>query len=395
MPQPSAHPRQVLYIAPDRPWARWTNSGVSLEVATRLKQLGLLYGALSRYDTELSSLHGPNHLRMLWDKVAHRLRGGRPDPGKAGREWRDERDGVIGRVLSTLPPGTAVLYHYVVPEPDLSLPIRRFLFQDMAVEDGVKGGGFGYDKKSPAEIKALHDHHARVYPHIDGVISFASFVADSLADHYAFPREKVFAIGAGPIRRFPSLPPQPVARYAARRILFVGRAWERKGGPIVLEAFEQVRSVYPDATLTVVSSMAKFEPRPGVTHIPFASDEQLHQLFSSASIFTMPSLCETWGLVYCEAAAHALPTANFDNWALPDIVEHGATGVLTPRHTAQGLADALIDGLRDPARLQRMGAAAARRVHDVLDWPHVMDRLLAAIVPEALQGRSPVWMRPR
>ncbi len=394
--KPATHaPRQVLYIAPDRPWARWTNSGVSLEIATRLQQQGLLYGALSRYDTDLSGLHGPNHFRMLWDKVAFRLRGKRQDPTKASREWRSEREGVIGQLLRTLPAGTAVLYHYVVPELDLSLPIRRFLFQDMTPEDGVQGGGFGYDKKTPDEVRAIHDHHARTYPHIEGVVSFASFVAESLARHYAFPREKVFAIGAGPIRTLPAMPPQSVDRYAARRILFVGRAWERKGGPIVLEAFEHVRSAYADATLTVVSSLAKFDPRPGVTHIPFASDDQLRNLFSTSSVFTMPSLCETWGLVYCEAAAHALPTANFDNWALPDIVEHGKTGVLTPTHTARGLADALIDALRDPNRLREMGAGAAHRVHTVLDWPHVMDRLLAAVAPEALHGRTPVWMRPR
>jgi hypothetical protein len=42
-----------------------------------------------------------------------------------------------------------------------------------------------------------------------------------------------------------------------------------------------------------------------------------------------------------------------------------------------------------------MGQNAVKRVRDVLDWPHCVDRLLAATMPDALEGRQPVWMRPR
>lgn len=383
----------ILYIAPDNPWNRWTNSGVTYQLCTRLRDLGLLYGALSRYAPDLKELHRESWVRNTLEKVRYRLRG--PDPTKVSRMFDDERSGVIGGLLRTLPAGTTVIYHYVVPTIDPSLPLRRFLFQDMSVDDGVKGGGFGYAKKSPQEIEALHARHAAAYPHVEGVLSFASFVADSLEARYGFPRARVFPIGAGPIRSFPALGVQSIDRYKARKVLFVGRAFERKGGPIVLEAFKKVRAAMPDATLTIVSSMAKFSPQEGVTHIPFASNDQLRELFSTSSVFTMPSVCETWGLVYCEAAAHGLPTASFGNWALPDIVDDGVTGVLTRDFTSDGLAAALLEALRDPQRLCSMGNAAMARAKDVLDWPHVMDRLLAAVAPGALRGRTPVWMRAR
>jgi glycosyltransferase involved in cell wall biosynthesis len=384
---------KILYIAPDNPWNRWTNSGVTYQLCSRLRDMGLLYGALSRFAPDLKELHRESWLRNTLEKARYKLRG--PDTGKWQRMFDDEKSGVIGELLSTLPEGSRVVYHYVVPKIDPSLPIRRYLFQDMSVDDGVKGGGFGYANKTTDEIAALHERHAQAYPHIEGVISFASFVADSLAARYEFPRSKVFAIGAGPIRTYPKLGQQGVERYKARRILFVGRAFDRKGGPIVLDAFRRVRARMPDATLTVVSSMAKFSPQDGVTHIPFASNEQLHELFSTSSVFTMPSVCETWGLVYCEAAAHGLPTASFGNWAVPDIVNDGVTGVLTRDFTADGLASALLDALGDPECLCAMGNAAIRRSEDVLDWPHVMDRLLAVVAPEALRGRAPTWMRPR
>ena len=44
--------------------------------------------------------------------------------------------------------------------------------------------------------------------------------------------------------------------------------------------------------------------------------------------------------------------------------------------------------------LSTIPSAAYDRVRDVLDWPHVVDRLLWRTMPEALSGRQPVWMRP-
>ena len=107
----------------------------------------------------------------------------------------------------------------------------------------------------------------------------------------------------------------------------------------------------------------------------------------------MPSICEPWGLVYVEAAQAGMPIVGFHEWSLPDIVEDGVTGRLTTTRTAQGLAEMLIDVLSDPKRASQMGRAAHRRFHDVLDWPHVVDRLLSRVMPEALNGRSPVSMQ--
>ncbi len=54
----------------------------------------------------------------------------------------------------------------------------------------------------------------------------------------------------------------------------------------------------------------------------------------------------------------------------------------------EDLAGALIEVLQNPERMRDMGVAARQRVHDVLDWPHVVDRLLSRVLPEALNGRQ-------
>ena len=63
----------------------------------------------------------------------------------------------------------------------------------------------------------------------------------------AFLRCKVFAIGSRPIRRWDKSVPAKLEWYRKRHILFCGRAWERSGGTVVIEAFHMVRKELPDA----------------------------------------------------------------------------------------------------------------------------------------------------
>ncbi len=390
----ASNKRQVLYIAPADPWDRWTNSGTPMMLMRGLSERGLLYGALSRDSKDLKELHGRDQLRHFLFKVRRKLL--KPAP-KTLKDFgpMDEREGILAKILPRLPENTVVFYHYALPIIDKNLPIKRFLFQDITFDDMQKAAGFGITVLNDAEIARRRAETEAILKQVDGICSFATFVAHAMKAQHGISPSKVFPIGAGAIREVHGEVPTNIERYKKRRILFVGRQWERKGGPILLEAFKRVRKELPDATLTVVSSLAQFEPQEGVEHIKFASNEELHELYKACSVFTMPSICETWGLVYVEAAMHGLPTANWDNWALPDIVDHGQSGVLTSKHNAEGLAEALIEALRDPVRLQGMGKASISRVKDVLAWPWVYERLLSAIMPEELQGKEPKWMRPR
>ncbi|WOB07319.1 glycosyltransferase family 4 protein [Piscinibacter gummiphilus] len=384
---------QMLYIAPGDPWDRWTNSGTTVALIEGLQRNGRLFGALSRFDTDLKELHGRSATRQLMRRLQRKL--GHAHQPTDDSLATDETSPLLAPLLRKLPEGSWVMYHYAIPKIDRSLPIKRVLFQDMTVDDAVRAGGFGWGSRTKEQIDASRAEIIQANKDADAIVSFGSFVADTMHAQYGIPKSKVFALGGGPIRRWDHPVPADLARYKKRQILFCGRAWERKGGPVLIEAFRKVRRELPDATLTVVSAGAPPLNEPGVEQFGHASDEKLHELYATASLFCMPSICESWGLVYVEAAAHGLPTANWSNWALPDIVDHNVTGVLSDRHDVDGLAEAIIEALRDPKHLMDMGQNAVKRVRDVLDWPHCVDRLLAATMPDALQGREPVWMRPR
>jgi mannosyltransferase len=61
---------------------------------------------------------------------------------------------------------------------------------------------------------------------------------------------------------------------------------------------------------------------------------------------------------------------------IPELVEDGVTGFLTPSGDAEALAAALERLVRDPESAAKMGAAARRRAEETLSISRQVDHLL-------------------
>jgi glycosyltransferase involved in cell wall biosynthesis len=80
-----------------------------------------------------------------------------------------------------------------------------------------------------------------------------------------------------------------------------------------------------------------------------------------AAIVVVPSHGEGFGLVALEAMERGRAVVASAVGGLPEIVEHGVTGLVVPPHDPTALAGALRELLGDPARVAAMGAAGRRR----------------------------------
>jgi glycosyltransferase involved in cell wall biosynthesis len=376
---------KILYVAKCDPWGEWCNSGFIRHLCLELRSRHLLFGAISANARSGRHLLRSPRLDWLFGRLKRRF-GGRPHR----RQRVSEREGVLAGLLLRLPPNSAVIYHYLYPDINPDLPIRRFLFQDLTVSDAVRTGGYGTDRLSHAEVREKSEAQRQALATADGVISFSTYAAESICRDYGYPREKIAVIGAGPVRAPRRAPNPGTHRYAAGRVLFIGRKWNRKGGPLLLEAFRAVRKAVPSATLTIAGPPIKPPADPGIVCLGHVSNRRIRRLYAQSSLFCMPAQCETWGLVYVEAAQAGLPIVGFNAWAMPDIVLNGRTGVLIDEMQIAPLGDAIISLLRNPPVMAEMGRAAQRRCRDVLSWPRVADRLLHFVDPSSLHGRSPV-----
>ncbi len=78
-------------------------------------------------------------------------------------------------------------------------------------------------------------------------------------------------------------------------------------------------------------------------------------------VFALSCDTEGFGLAALEAMAAGLPIVATQVGALPELVEHGKTGILVPRGDARALAKALLRLLRDAELADRLGAAGKAR----------------------------------
>jgi len=200
-------------------------------------------------------------------------------------------------------------------------------------------------------------------------------------------------------------PPRPQHDSDELRVLFVGRAEERKGLPILLTAFEALVEHVP-SRLSVVgveeADVARYVSDPAaVGHIDTLGrlgQTQLWEQLAAADVLVAPSLAgESFGMILTEAFAAGTPVIASNIAGYADVVTDEVDGVLVPPADAQRLAEELQRMYVEPVRRQAMGEAA-RRSAERYAWPHVAAGVEAvyervqhspqpASVPEAVARR--------
>jgi starch synthase len=181
-----------------------------------------------------------------------------------------------------------------------------------------------------------------------------------------------------------SWPEERMQRAAAGclpRVLFVGGDFPRKGGYDLLDAWGAA-GFAKRAELTLVTDWPLSVPLPpGVRRVAGIQSytPSWSALWRSADVFVMPTRNEAFGLVYQEAAAAGLPAIGSDLNAVPEIIDHGRTGLLVKPRDQAGLVRAM-DFLLSSAELRReMGTAARAAVAELASPERHRQRLLDLI----------------
>jgi glycosyltransferase involved in cell wall biosynthesis len=211
-----------------------------------------------------------------------------------------------------------------------------------------------------------------VYSRADRIFTASNRVRVSLMNDYGVRADRVRVVGFGGHLDVPLDADKP---YDGRTILFVGRDFDRKGGPLLLEAFARVRSRIPDARLVIVGPHPR-ESGPGVTWLgPVSDRQQLAELFHVAHVFAMPSWCEPFGHAFIEAMQHRLPCVGTDSGGIPDIIQDGTTGYIVGRGDVNALTAALTSLLSSGQLSRAFGEAGFRRAQTLFTWEVVCGKM--------------------
>jgi glycosyltransferase involved in cell wall biosynthesis len=237
---------------------------------------------------------------------------------------------------------------------------------------------FGYPKISRSIISRALDYERRLYARVDLIFTMSEWLADSFAEDFGVDRRRIVPVYAG--INMPDVHAAIPFQAHSQNILYVGKQFERKGGPLLLAAFRRVRRVLPKATLTIVGPTLS-SPEEGVVNPGFVSKQtrnglaMLTRFYESCTVFVLPTLYEPFGVSLVEAMAHARPCIGSRICAVPEIIQHERTGILVEPGDERALADAMLDLLTDPTKARAMGEEGYRRYRDQFTWSKVAERV--------------------
>ena len=153
-------------------------------------------------------------------------------------------------------------------------------------------------------------------------------------------------------------------------ILFFGRIWEYKGLEFFIRAQEEVSKSFPNAKFVIAGrgeDFGRYErmmsaPAAFEVHNDWISDEERTRMFASASMVVLPYIEASQSGVIPIAYTFEKPVIATDIGGLPDMVEHGVTGLLVPPRDASALAHAIIQLLSNKQSRMEMGRQGKRKL---------------------------------
>lgn len=241
---------------------------------------------------------------------------------------------------------------------------------------------FGYPDISKSVIKRALDYERDLYNRLDLIFPMSAWLAGSFIKDFGADKDKVIPVGAG--INLPRILDTENRTYHSKKILMVGKAFERKGGDTLLKAFKLVRKQIPDASLHFIGPELEGLPD-GVScsgYLDKNNDEQLQELlqyYLDAQVFALPSLYEPFGISFVEAMAHRVPCIGTNICAMPEIISHESSGYLVDPGDHETLARYLVDLLISPEKCAEFGNAGFERYQKNYTWEIVTNKIIDAV----------------
>ena len=197
-------------------------------------------------------------------------------------------------------------------------------------------------------------------------------------------------------------------------VVFVGRNTRQKGVPYLLRAAAKLPA---DVQLVLCLGAADTPElaaetsrlieqlqgqRSGVIVVErMLPRHELIQVLSHATAFACPSIYEPLGIVNLEAMACGAAVVASATGGIPEVVQHGETGLLVqieqvtdgtgtpldPEKFVTEFAAALTEVVSDPARARAMGQAGRRRAEEHFSWESITETTLEvyrSVLPPAV-----------
>lgn len=170
-------------------------------------------------------------------------------------------------------------------------------------------------------------------------------------------------------------------------VLFVGRLTAQKNLRLWLDVAGDTLAQLPDTVFAIVGSgeqeselreVIRSRGQEGsILILGPRGHEQLPDVYRAADVFLLSSNYEGFGRVVLEAGFAGVPSVATRCSGPEDIIEDGTSGMLVDKSDRQGLVDATLGLLQDPAKRDRFGDAALASAHAKFGLDALAAKLIA------------------
>ncbi|MFC0878568.1 glycosyltransferase family 4 protein [Saccharicrinis sp. FJH2] len=260
---------------------------------------------------------------------------------------------------------------------DFSCPdVPHFLYTDHTHLENLKYPGF--DERNLASRKWI-ECEKDIYKNATLNFTMSENIKKSIINDYECSTKRVLCVKSGSnLKEDRGLSSNLNNNYSNKNILFVGINWERKGGPVLIEAFKKIRHIHPDATLTIVGCSPKLQVENChiVGKIPL---KDVEYYYKHASIFVLPTNVEPFGLVFIEAMANRLPIIGTNIGAIPEFIQENVNGYLVEPNNSNHLFSSILELIEHPERCKAFGECGYKIFKENYNWEKVGQKMCSKI----------------
>ena len=217
---------------------------------------------------------------------------------------------------------------------------------------------------------------------ISGVIYPTPWACTEAMTRFGLGADKVDCIAFGANRFCVDTVKQVLSRIRHKatsplNFLFIGKDWDRKGGPLAVRIVRELNRRGCNSLLVVIGCTPVIDPddAPYVLVQGFLSPTKpedvrsMQHAFEEAHFLLVPSHAECFGLVFAEAQSYGLPCISLTNQGIPGVVDSGVTGLLfEPGSAAEEIVDRVLELAQDSDAYKAMAIAARLKFESVLNW---------------------------
>ncbi len=210
------------------------------------------------------------------------------------------------------------------------------------------------------------------------IIFTSQWAAHSAINDYGVPQSKIEVIQMG--ANIDIVPDRTVIFQKEQNkvltLLFLSVDWDRKGGPIAVDALKHLRNVGTAVKLVVCGCIPPTEyMHPCIEVVPFlnkneAKDfERFVQILSSVHFLLLPTRADCTPLVNCEANAYGVPAITTNIGGVSEAVKDGINGYCLPLEAGGAEYASLISSLfSNKEKYHQLIVSSRRRFDEELNW---------------------------